>query len=485
MDKVIIIIFALISSATYANPTSCINSQEKIKIFHINGIATNPQLAQRNLEELASAIGTIFGTANITYALSYNDTSNVIIDLLQSAAQLGLQFSSQVMRWIAGSPGAPTWLQDLLIKSMQGLYPIIATELDDHVAQYRDAILQGNMVLLVSHSQGNLYANEAYEVLRARNPGQPITQSAGIYSVATPANNVAGSSSPYITNNRDFISLTPGALSENLTLKYASGSAVPELGQGLLTPIFAHSFIGSYLSPDFNARQPILDGIRARLASLQKPAESSDDGPITATLRWSGNVDLDLALLEPDGHFVSSRAGAAPGSTTFAPPAGHVGYIPADAEGGSGTETYRSNCNQLQTGSYYIGAQYAMDLTYAHASSESWCASLIADVQARGYGDLVKSYCGLEEAETSLAAASAQLEIHTPKGVQTVSLSWPAGSDFMFFGKPDSFILGARLDIREAARTGDPNQDGQLDYVITPAGGPLPLPVAWQAAMGL
>lgn len=486
MDKAKLIILLFSCATASAEPIPCIGQPEGFRIFQVNGITTNPQKAKQNIHELSKIIGPTFNGQNIKYDLSYNNTSGVITDLLQAATQIGLQFSSQVMLWMAGAAGIPSWLQDILSKAMQGFYPVAANELQDHVAKYRDALLQGNKVLIVSHSQGNLYANEAYEMLRSQNPELPVAQSVGIYGVATPANNVAGTTSPYLTNNRDFISATPGALPENLTLKYASGEAVPAFGLGAFTLIQAHSFTDTYLSPTYNTRLSILDGIQARLASLQKPAASSGDGPITATLSWPGNVDLDLALYEPDGYFVSSRAGSAPGGTAFSPPAGHVGYISLDAESGPGIERYRSNCNQLQVGTYYLGAHYAMDLAYAHPPSEPWCALLMANSQSSDYSELTKSYCGLGEDPMSLAPASALLNIQTPTESQSFSVSWsPASAEIWYFMRPESFVLAARLDVQEITENSDPNQNGQLRYVITPVNGTLPLPSAWQAILAM
>ncbi|MEL0028645.1 MAG: hypothetical protein VW625_08315, partial [Perlucidibaca sp.] len=239
------------------------------------------------------------------------------------------------------------------------------------------------------------------------------------------------------------------------------------------------------LGTGFNTRQIALDGILARLGQLQKPATTAGNGPVTATLNWSGNVDLDLALLEPDGYFVSARAGAAPGSTAFTPPFGHVGYISQDAEGGPGSETYRSNCSQLSTGTYLIGAQYAMDKAYAHSTSENWCASLLANGQAQGYSEFLKSYCGLDDPDISPAPASGQLTLHTPDSEQTLGLSWTPGSDISYFTTAGSFQLAARLDVRETSGNQDPNLNGKLEYTITPLSGAFPLPTAWQSVIAM
>lgn len=480
MDKVLSIILTLFfCSISYAQPVSCIESAEIVKVFHVNGISVTPQAARRNLDELSSLIVERNSEIDYRYYLSYNHTNTVIADLIQAATQVGLQFSSQVMLWMTGATDIPSWLQDILTKAMQGFYPVVANELQDHVDKYRDALLQGNKVLIVPHSQGNLYANEAYEMLRSQNPELPVRQSVGIYGVATPANNVAGSTSPYLTNNRDFISTTPGALPANLALKYASGEAVPTFGLGTFTLIQAHSFTDTYLSPAYNTRQSVLEGIQTRLSSLQKPASSSGDGPITVALSWSGNVDLDLALYEPDGYFISSLAGSAPGSTVFSPSAGHVGYISHDAESGPGTELYRSNCNQLQVGTYYLGAHYVMDLAYAHPPSEDWCASLIADSQAAGYSEITKSYCGLAEDPMSQVPASATLTIHTPTEDQSLSMAWSPSAEIFYLMRPESFLMAAQLDVQEVTNNPDPNQNGKLRYVITPVNGVLPMPTAW------
>ncbi len=476
---IIVLIASMASSSSFAEASSCVDKPEALKVLHANGIGTSIDGAWDNFTKLSDTINTGLFLQNTSYDLTYNHTNGVIADLLQAATQAGLQFSSQVMLWMTGATGIPSWLQDILTKAMQGFYPVVANELQDHVDKYRDALLQGNKVLIVSHSQGNLYANEAYEMLLRQNPELPVRQSVGIYGVATPANNVAGNTGPYLTNNRDFISATPGALPANLMLKYASGEAVPTFGLGAFTLIQAHSFTDTYLSPEYNTRQSVVDGIQTRLASLEKPAPSSGEGPITVALSWTGNVDLDLALYEPDGYFVSSLAGSAPGSTVFSPSAGHVGYISHDAESGPGTERYRSNCNQLQVGTYYLGAHYVMDLTYAHPPSEPWCASLIANGQAAGYGEISKSYCGLGEDPMSQVPASATLTIHTPTEDQSLSMAWSPSAEIFYLMRPESFLMAAQLDVQEVTNSPDPNQNGKLRYVITPVNGQLPMPTAW------
>jgi hypothetical protein len=71
-------------------------------------------------------------------------------------------------------------------------------------------------VLLVAHSQGNFYANNFYNKVADKEGGVP-SESIGVYSVATPADHVAGGGK-YLTSDTDQIiaSLVGGTLKRNI-----------------------------------------------------------------------------------------------------------------------------------------------------------------------------------------------------------------------------------------------------------------------------
>jgi hypothetical protein len=186
-----------------------------------------------------------------------------LADLYQSVQQAGLQWNSEIFNWINGIGIAPQWFVDWFKTYYLKATVIVAPELNEHVQKYSRAITSGQKVLVVSHSQGNFYVNEAKKLLTAQLTPQQM-QSFGIFGVAVPADNVGGSTGPYYTNHRDFILTVPGSLPANWTLKRADGSSADNVG-----PIDAHLFNPTYISSDFDIKPVLLAGITAQLAALQ------------------------------------------------------------------------------------------------------------------------------------------------------------------------------------------------------------------------
>jgi hypothetical protein len=93
-----------------------------------------------------------------------------------------------------------------------------------------------------------------------------------VFSVATPANNVIGESSPYITFDNDFIQLVPDSLVENTTnpTRYYFTNAVGEQIDSIYS-VEAHSFLDSYLATEIR-KNTILEYINSSIEN-HKTAE--------------------------------------------------------------------------------------------------------------------------------------------------------------------------------------------------------------------
>lgn len=94
------------------------------------------------------------------------------------------------------------------------------TDLNKHLKSYRKSIIDGHGVVVIAHSQGNFFANRAYEEFGApANPylGSWMQNYFHALGVATPANNVLGGKNPYITFDNDMIRLIPDSLPSNVT----------------------------------------------------------------------------------------------------------------------------------------------------------------------------------------------------------------------------------------------------------------------------
>jgi hypothetical protein len=319
-----IIILTLLNSLVYAN--NC--ELEEFRIVFENGELTTPKQAFTAKNELALSLGNSYANQAISYDLAYNYSSDAFNKLLQSA-------------------NPQDWYFDLAQLVYNWKYKINTSELNQHVEKYREAILQGQKVLVVSHSQGNFYTNLARQMLANQKPAIPM-QSFGIFAVATPANNVGTKENPYLTNHLDIINLVPSALAANWTLRSSENrKIIDNIGS-----ISAHNFTGTYLSPRYNIRAELIKVIKQELNKLQTPPQIIKTGSITVTLTWNleNQNDVDLHIVEPNKTQVYY------GNKT-----GNSGYLDVDNVNGFGPEHYYTDCNKLQAGEYFVGINYYND----------------------------------------------------------------------------------------------------------------------------
>jgi hypothetical protein len=198
--------------------------------------------------------------------------------------------------------------------------------------------MEGNRVLVVGHSQGNLYANSAYTNLAYDENNLPM-EAFGIVAVATPSGLVAGGG-PYITRDDDLVIdavrwFFSGTLDGNISNSNANSDWKN------------HSFIDAYLNGDQSGPM-IINTALAAANGLSWPEPELGSGPISVTLTWGNQPDVDLHVYEPDGNHVY-----------YANPMGTSGYLDYDDVTSRGPEHYFVvNCESLATGTYRVGVSY-------------------------------------------------------------------------------------------------------------------------------
>jgi len=233
------------------------NNCEPFRVVLNNGELTTPKQAFTALNELAVNLGNSHADEGVTYDLAYNYSADAFQELLQSSDQR-------------------QWYVNLARRVYNWKYQVNTPELNEHVEKYREAILHGQKVLVVSHSQGNFHTNLARQML-ANQKSAISMDSFGIFGVATPANQVGGKPTPYLTNHLDIITSVPSSLPANWTLRRAdSGKIVDHIGS-----IRAHSFSGTYLSPYYDSRPEIVKGIKQQLSQLKDPPKVVNSGSMT------------------------------------------------------------------------------------------------------------------------------------------------------------------------------------------------------------
>ena len=135
-------------------------------------------------------------------------TFNLLLQVLGSAGiQVTQQFLSQIWLWL-GDDNGPSWFDQTIGNSLLNVTAIFQPDLQAQVQHYTNDLNTGVKDVLVAHSQGNLYGNQAYGLL------SPTIDQFNMISVATPANFVSGNG-PYVTLEHDVILLVPGSLPAN------------------------------------------------------------------------------------------------------------------------------------------------------------------------------------------------------------------------------------------------------------------------------
>ena len=181
---------------------------------------------------------------------------------------------------------------------------------DNHIQKYNSDILEGRRVIVVAHSQGNLFANAAVEAVIARNPNS--SNSIGIVGVANPAGRVVGNNN-YITAHDDRVidalRITHSVLSSNID----NDPGIFDDPRDFLNHSFTTSYMASELTSEYDLGNTLPS--RARIDSmffnlintLDFPVSQLGDGAIKVTLEWGSQPDVDLHIFEPDNTHVYYR----------------------------------------------------------------------------------------------------------------------------------------------------------------------------------
>lgn len=227
-------------------------------VFFVNGVNNSVPEAAASLDALAQRLGGQLQGECLNFALAYNTES------------VPLNFDSD--------------------------------EVDANVRAYRAELALTNKVVLVAHSNGNVYADEAYERLT---PAERT--SVGVVAVATLLGSVPGDG-PYVTLVEDtFVRGFPGALPPNTT---NTGGFCPDI-------IGCHGFVEFYMNGSVSGPR-IVQAVSDTIPRLLRPPagtfvgfdlNETDFGPgdtLRARVRVTHgaptrSIDFYLGRLLPDG----------------------------------------------------------------------------------------------------------------------------------------------------------------------------------------
>ena len=220
----------IISSSSLVKAESHYCSSSGYTVITINGVFTNEEGAADNKRLLDDRLVDIY------------DDEDVKVDYIHNPSRL-------------------SGLNDLWDSTIQKVMDDVAVEDYDLIEILRDASekIRTQKVLLVSHSQGNFYANSFYDVVTGGSGGIP-SESIGIYGVASPAGRVAGDGM-WITSETDKI--IAGAVAKFPLKEIMPPNTRIELQEG--DDFLGHNFSGVYLK--YEGRR-IVDEIKNSLGKL-------------------------------------------------------------------------------------------------------------------------------------------------------------------------------------------------------------------------
>jgi hypothetical protein len=280
------------------------------------------------------------------FDVAYNDTHSLPLDLLESTIQFLTGNVSRFWRILWEIDPMPDLVADqmLLLSNALDYSALLTTDsLLDHVKTYQNVIDEGKKVILVAHSQGNLFGNQAYNFLSTNE-----RRSFGMVSVANIDSNVLGDFSEaaiYTTLSND--KFIQGLIAVQLGLP--TSPMLPNTENTSNSDDFwGHSFVGSYMVEKSISEIQITGDIIATLGSLYTPPQIVDPGIITVTLTWGAAPDIDLHVYEPNGtqvYFMNRQ--------------GISGALDYDDRSRFGPEHYRVlTCDMLEEGIYHIALDY-------------------------------------------------------------------------------------------------------------------------------
>ncbi len=343
-----LLLLCLLSATLLAETgAASICDRKESVVFYGNGIKSTKKNAADALEVVKKRLQATMAPADFTgleFSIAYNETRGLPLDLLESAIQLLTGNTSRFWRFFMGLEVMPDWFADKFIGLAAALdRSALATtdSLKNHVAAYKTRIAEGKKMVLVAHSQGNLFGNQAYTMLNSRE-----RQSFGMVSAANVDSSVLGADSPYTTLKSDKVILALIAAQLNLP----SSPMVPNTENITVSaedPL-SHRFIESYMMAGSNSESQITGDIAAVLNSIATPSRIVTPGVITVSLTWGSEPDMDLHVHEPGSTHVFWNNLQ-----------GDSGYLDRDDRSGYGPEHYTvPGCETLATGTYRVGLDY-------------------------------------------------------------------------------------------------------------------------------
>ena len=267
-NRVLLVIFLAMSGVVYGEGGQ--QCQPETVVFFGNGVWNDAEDADESRRFLQDVLEIhISGTnldGTITYKLAHNPSDGYLEDLLETFEQDLQTDYSLFWNYLAEWDTMPDFLQDKIIAIANEVDAAVVSansSVQEHITLYNRYLSEGKLVVLVPHSQGNLYGNIAYLGINPQH-----SDGFGMVSVANPDGYVAGGG-PYTTIDEDLIiGSIPLALLPNLDNFFGP------LNWGDIWG--GHSFIKSYMASGYKAETKILNDVVTMINKLMTSNASTE-----------------------------------------------------------------------------------------------------------------------------------------------------------------------------------------------------------------
>ncbi len=345
----------IIALPVVAQSRGC-ESAKITKIYYVNGVwnSVDDARASRNLLKKAYSAGLSrqYSGEVFEFTQAYNYSAGKVQDVIEVIGQKINEIQDPDVRaWspeeyfeLYQSAGALRRLAPLaaepVFDTIQAYIAGRVREVIDarsHIQKYQGDLKEGKRVLLIAHSQGNLFANQGVRELMNEYGG-----SLGMIGMASPAG-LTYNNSPYFTAHDDRVidltRLAHDVLPSNVDNDPGIRNDFRDFAN--------HSFQESYFDARLPSRDRLDQAVQDYAANLIYPTAEVSGGVITVTLKWGSQPDVDLHVFEPNGEHVY-----------YMNKSGISGYLDLDDTSGYGPEHYYVSCEGLEAGTYEVGVNY-------------------------------------------------------------------------------------------------------------------------------
>lgn len=366
----VVIIFLSSTSKTLAEDL-CVTTGTGYTVAFFNGVWNTEQDAFDSMLALSEAVGTSFNGEQVNFTLMYNETGDVngasmfqdVAEVfIQRGKELGLDptkhfhlfydattknstgFFASLTKVLGAAGSAVLSIADELYSFVSGKTAEILSNLVSNPPTDKDyasqtatlnrIAVEGEKIMLLAHSQGNLFMNQAY--IRVLSFEGITDQNVKALHVAPASIKLSGQ---HVLADIDIVINGLRAFGLNSIAPITVDLPVSHL---LIDPS-GHTFAGTYLESTLPAFDQIKSLYESAMSSLIAPPIKVSQGSFTGTLLWSSPGDVDLHVFEPSGRHVY-----------YGSKRGNVGYLDLDDRSKTGPEHYYASCdsNEVELGDY-------------------------------------------------------------------------------------------------------------------------------------